>query len=121
MRLELPFKTVKGVTVDEVARRLVATGFYKDTTKINMQYGEHLLLDNIARWADDGALNCASVQDIVVHTCTRAAAAWAELLALWTVTASTCPLHNMVCAPDDLSAHMVCVGCVQWLVCDGEA
>lgn len=49
VRLELPFKTVKGVTIDEVAERLVPTGFYKDATKVNTQYGEHLLLDNIAR------------------------------------------------------------------------
>jgi hypothetical protein len=51
VRLELPFKTVKGVTVDEVARRLVPTGFYKDPTKPfnSVQYGEHISLDNINR------------------------------------------------------------------------
>ena len=49
VRLELPFKTVKGVTVDDVAQRLVPCGFYKDSTKMNVQYGEHLLLDNITR------------------------------------------------------------------------
>jgi hypothetical protein len=49
VRLELPFKTVKGVTVDNVAQRLVPCGFYKDSTKMNVQYGEHLLLDNITR------------------------------------------------------------------------
>lgn len=45
-RLELPFKTVKGVTVDEVVQRLVPTGFYRDG-KPNTQYGPHLFLDNI--------------------------------------------------------------------------
>jgi hypothetical protein len=49
VRLELPFKAVKGVTVDEVAARLVATGFYRDSGARMAQYGEHLLLDNISR------------------------------------------------------------------------
>lgn len=52
MRLELPFKTVKGVTVDEVAQRLVPCGFCRDPTKVSsiVQYGQHLLLDNITRY-----------------------------------------------------------------------
>lgn len=48
--LELPFKTVKGVTVDEVASRLVPCGFYRDTNKPPAEYGPHLLLDNITKY-----------------------------------------------------------------------
>jgi hypothetical protein len=56
--LELPFKTIKGVTVDEVASRLVPCGFYKDPTKLVMEYGPHLLLDNITKYVRgwDGGL-----------------------------------------------------------------
>jgi hypothetical protein len=34
------------VTVDDVAQRLVPTGFYKDGSKL-AELGHHLLLDNI--------------------------------------------------------------------------
>jgi hypothetical protein len=47
--LELPFKTVKGVTVDEVASRLVPCGFYRDPRLPPPEYGPHLLLENITK------------------------------------------------------------------------
>ena len=45
--LDLPFKTTKGITVAELQRRLVATGFYKGVTNATPQYGEHVWLENI--------------------------------------------------------------------------
>jgi hypothetical protein len=45
--LELPVKSVKGLTITEVQRRLVPTGFYKGASGRTPEYGEHLCLDNI--------------------------------------------------------------------------
>lgn len=47
--LELPIKTVKGLTVAELQQRLVPTGFFKGTTGRSPEYGDHLCLDNIAK------------------------------------------------------------------------
>ncbi|WIA39293.1 hypothetical protein OEZ86_005411 [Tetradesmus obliquus] len=46
--LELPVKLVKGLTIAEVQRRLVPTGFYKGASGRTPEFGEHLCLDNIA-------------------------------------------------------------------------
>jgi hypothetical protein len=45
--LELPVKAVKGLTIAEVQRRLVPTGFYKGMSGRTPEFGEHLCLDNI--------------------------------------------------------------------------
>lgn len=46
--LELPIKTIKGLTIAELQRRLVPTGFYKGAISKKPDYGEHICLDNIA-------------------------------------------------------------------------
>lgn len=46
--LDLPFKTAKGITVSELQRRLVPSGFYAAVNTPPPQYGEHICLDNIA-------------------------------------------------------------------------
>lgn len=45
--LDLPFKTTKDVTVAELQRRLVPTGFYKGPISRTPEWGEHICLENI--------------------------------------------------------------------------
>jgi hypothetical protein len=47
--LELPVKSVKGLTIAEVQRRLAPTGFYQGASGRTPDFGEHLCLDNITR------------------------------------------------------------------------
>lgn len=50
--------------MDDVVRRLVPCGFYKESgAKAVVQYGEHLLLDNINKYAEGGGVSLSLGSD----------------------------------------------------------